>query len=459
MPDRTSNWSLRGRLVQISAMALTVSMLFGGLAMFWAATIEENQMLDSRLEHLGAVILSFVEEELEEELREVNDGIHSLPLQMKTRPSATLLYRYQVWTRHGSLAMRSHEASPTKPLMPLSRFGYDTVSIDGEEHRTFALPTRNGEMIVQVAENHEERWAQTGAITVYYMGFLVIPLGLVLAVTWLMFRHSLRSIESMADQLRDRTPHDLTPVHVDEPPLELLPILKAVDTLFARMSGALSVERRFTSVAAHEMRTPLAGLRAHAQLAATAQTPEDLNDALGAVMIGVDRASYLLEQLLDLARIEGLDHQLTRRDESADINAVYRSVMADLGPQASKRGLVFESHFQASRLACSEFGLHLLLSNLLGNAARHTPEGGRIAIRTAMASIGIELTIDDSGPGIPADSRHRAFERFNRLGARQTGGVGLGLSIVSAVVQSHRAAIELLDSPFGGLRVRILFSS
>jgi two-component system sensor histidine kinase QseC len=242
MGDRTSRWSLRGRLVWISALALTASLLFGGLAMFWAATIEENQMLDSRLEHLGAIILSFVEEELEEEMREVIDGTHTLPLQMKTRPSATLLYRYQVWTRHGNLVLRSHEASMTTPLMPLPRFGYDTIRIDGEEYRTFGLPTRNGEMIVQVAENNEERWAQTATVTLYYVGFLLIPFGLVLAATWWMFAHSLLSIDSMADQLRDRTSHDLTPVQVDKPPRELLPILKAVDNFFARMTDALSVE-------------------------------------------------------------------------------------------------------------------------------------------------------------------------------------------------------------------------
>ena len=440
-------------------MALTASMVFGGLAMYWAATIEQNQMLDSRLEHLGAIVLSFVEEELEEELREVNDGIHTLPLQMKTRPSATLLYRYQVWTRHGTMVMKSHEASSVDPLMPLTRFGYGTATIDGEEHRTFALPTRNGEMIVQVAENDAERWSQTGTITAYYMGFLLVPLGLVMAVTWLMFRHSLRSIDSMADQLRGRSSNDLTPVTVEEPPRELLPILEAVDTFFARMGAALSVERRFTSVAAHELRTPLTGLRAHAQLAKTAQTPQDLSEALSAVMVGVDRASYLLEQLLDLARIEGLEHQLAESHHAVDLSEVYRSVMADLGSSASARELVFEAEFQAKDIVCAEFGLHLLLANLLGNAVRHTPPGGHIAVRSVHVDHGVVLTIDDSGPGIPAAARQQAFERFNRLGNTDAGGVGLGLSIVRSVVQAQRATIELLDSPLGGLRVQVWFPS
>jgi signal transduction histidine kinase len=174
-------------------------------------------------------------------------------------------------------------------------------------------------------------------------------------------------------------------------------------------------------------------------------------------MVGVDRASYLLEQLLDLAHVEGLEHELTRRDEAVDVSAVYHSVMADLGPLVSLRALAFESNFQAPGVVCSEFGLHLLLSNLLGNAIRHTPEGGSIQIRTTAVDGGTVLTIDDSGPGIPSESRQRAFDRFDRLGNNQSGGVGLGLSIVRSVVQTHGASIELLESPLGGLRVEIRF--
>lgn len=456
MTTRTSNWSLRVRLLSAATLAVIAAMIFGGVAMYWAASIEEDQMLDSRLEHLGATILSFVEEELEEELREVSTGHHALPLHMKTRASATLLYRFQVWTRHGTLLMRSHEASAATPLMPLANLGYDTVTIEGDSHRTFALPTRNGELIVQVAENNEERAAQTGKIAAYYMGFLLLPFGLVLGATVLTFRRSLRSLESLADQLRNRTSQDLRQLVVDKPPKELIPILKAVDTFFERMGNALSVERRFTSVAAHEMRTPLSGLRAHAQLAATADNPLELGHALDAVMVGVDRATYLLEQLLDLARAEGLE-QHEGLDAAVDVAATYESVMADLGPQVSTHRLTFLNAFQVRTLYCSEFGLHLLLSNLLGNAALYTPDGGRIEVLTSNSESGPVLTVDDSGPGIPAAYRQRAFERFDRLGKTHAGGVGLGLSIVRSIVQAHRASIELLESPLGGLRVQIVF--
>ncbi len=229
----------------------------------------------------------------------------------------------------------------------MSRLGFDTVQIDGEEYRTFSLPSRNKTYVIQVAENIGERWAQTALITFYYVGFLLLPLGLVFGATGLMLRASLRSIDAMADQLRDRNPLDLTPVRVEDPPRELLPILRAVDTLFARVGHALSVERRFTSVAAHEMRTPLAGLRAHAQLATSADSNDELQDALKSLMQGADRASHLLDQLLDLARIEGLAEDARVRSNRSRCPRFTRTLMRELGPRAARKKITLAARFAA----------------------------------------------------------------------------------------------------------------
>jgi signal transduction histidine kinase len=453
MLERISTWSLRGRLFLIAIFALLASLLFGGLAMYWAASIQENQMLDARLEHLGATVLSFVEEELS--AHEAADS--SRRLELKTRPTAALLYRYQVWSRAGVLLLRSHEAPADQPLMPLARFGFDTLQINGEEYRTFSLPTKNKEYVIQVAENIGERWTQTTLITFYYVGFLMIPFGLVFGATWLLLRGALRSIDVLADQLRHRNPLDLTPVLVEQPPREILPILKAVDTLFARVGHALSVERRFTSVAAHEMRTPLAGLRAHAQLATRADTEDELQDSLKSLMLGVDRASHLLDQLLDLARIESLADDGVVPFERVGLLEVYLEVMRELGPRGAKKKIAFAHQFGVEYMLGHAFAVSLLLRNLVVNAIHYTPQRGRVEVSATRNGDSIELCVDDSGAGIPAPDRERAFERFNRLGQTKIEGVGLGLSIVLSVVELHRAAIRLLDSPLGGLRVQVTF--
>jgi signal transduction histidine kinase len=454
MLDRVSAWSLRRRLALIASFALVSSIAFGGVAMYWAAGIEDDQMLDARLEQLGATVLSFVENELSSTAFVDPDKLPHL----KTRPSAALLYRYQVWSRQGSLLLRSHETTADAPLMPLSSLGFATRSIQGEEYRVFALPSKNRELIVQVAENIAERSSQVGLSTAYYAGFLLIPFAVVSGASWLMLRRSLRAVETMADQLHHRNPLDLTPLRVDDPPLELLPILKSIDTLFDRVGDALSTERRFTSVAAHEMRTPLAGLRAQSQLASSARNDAERQDALDSLRTGVDRTSRLLDQLLDLARVEALPADGNRGIEGVDITSVYQDVMVELGPAAATKQISVGALFESGTLQGHRFGLSVLLRNLLANAIAYSPAGGRVEVHCAPQGGLIALTVDDSGPGIRAADRERAFERFTRLGQTRTQGVGLGLSIVLSAVQLHHARIELLDSPLGGLRVQVLFA-
>jgi signal transduction histidine kinase len=453
MQERISGWSLWRRLGLIAFLAMLASIAFGGLAMYWAATIEEDQMLDARLETLGATVLSFVEEELNETDPEGALKYHNL----KTRPTAALLYRYQVWSRDGALLLRSHEAPADAPLMPLSRLGFATVHYMGEQYRSFGLPTKDRRFVIQVAENIEERWTQTSLITMYYMGFLLIPIVLVFGMTWFFLRRSLGSIDAMAEQLSHRNPLDLAPLLVPSPPRELLPVLRSVDALFARVGRALSAERNFTAIAAHEMRTPLAGLRAHAQLASAAHTESELQDALRALRLGVDRAAHLIDQLLDLARVEGLP--AAQHFEIVALSDLCQSVMIDLGPKARGRQISFGARFQVEQLECHAFAMHVLLRNLIANAILYSPEGGRVELHAVAAGDAVALMVDDSGSGIHLADREQAFERFNRLGRTRADGVGLGLAIVLSVVELHHAKIELLDSPLGGLRVRVLFGA
>lgn len=450
---RVSSWSLRRRLTLIAAAAMVASIAFGGVAMYWAASIESDQMLDASLEQLGATVLSFVEQDM-------SDGsldAQGKPGPLKTRPSASLLYRYQVWSRRGELLMRSHEAPADAPLVDLARLGFSTVVIGGETYRVLALPSKDKAVVVQVAENIDEQWREVGSVTVYYMGFLLVPFAVVFGVAWAMLQRSLGSVQSMAGQLSDRNPLNLAPIEVDDPPREMLPILKSIDQLFERVGHALSTERRFTSIAAHEMRTPLAGLRAQSQLASSALDEGDRQEALAALRVGVDRASHMLDQLLDLARIEALPADGAVPMERLRLSDVFNDVIEDLGPRALERQVVVHARFDADEVLGHRFALFVLLRNLLANAILYSPGQGSVQVRAAAEGHGIVLTIDDAGAGIAAADRERAFDRFERLGKTGATGVGLGLSIALSVVELHRAKIQLLDSPLGGLRVRVLF--
>jgi signal transduction histidine kinase len=314
-----------------------------------------------------------------------------------------------------------------------------------------------GQMVIQVAESLDERESAIGVVSLYFLGFLLLPFCLVIAVTGWLLRRSLRSIDTSAAQLSQRSPIDLTPVVADNPPVELKPMIESINALFERINKTLSMERGFTAVAAHELRTPLAAWRAHARVAASARSPEELGEALAAAMAGVDRSAHMIDQLLDLARMESVVSEADRLRKSVDIVQVYADVLNDLGNLATRRGLQLDADFMEDRIVAMELGIVLLLRNLLGNAIRYTPEGGKITVSTRREGEPVTLTVDDSGPGIPPESRVRAFERFDRLGLQSDEGVGLGMSIVQSVVVAHRAMIRLLESPLGGLRVQVQF--
>jgi len=453
MPRVIRDWSLRRRLMAIAALACLATLIAGGGAMFAAAEKEDERLLDARLQDLARTVLSFSEHEIAEIIGEGRSEL----VHIETAATMGTRYRYQMWTRHGTVLLYSYKASPKLPMMPLRETGFATTQIDGEDFRVFSMEGNGGEMVIQVGESLTERQGAISIVSGYFLAFLVLPFVLIFVVTWWMLSRSLRSIDSSAAQLSQRSPIDLTPVQTDNPPRELKPMIGSINALFERITVAMSLERGFTAVAAHELRTPLAGLRAQAQIAATATSPEELAESLAAVMTGVDRASRMLDQLLDLARIETMMNEADRISTWVDVADVYQSVMSDLAPQAAKRALHFDPRFGEFRIHGMELGVVLLMRNLMANAIRHSPDGGTISIRTERDQDSVTLTIDDAGPGIAPEARQQVFERFYRLNKTQGEGVGLGMSIVQSVVEAHRAIIRLLESPLGGLRVQVQF--
>jgi signal transduction histidine kinase len=184
---------------------------------------------------------------------------------------------------------------------------------------------------------------------------------------------------------------------------------------------------------------------------------DESNDALKAMLVGVDRASHMLDQLLDVARLESLPQRTELHLEWVKLSEVYRDVMIDFGPKAAASEIAFGTAFSAETVYGHAFALYLLMRNLIANAILYTPLGGRVELSSQRHAQTIVLNIDDSGPGIDRADRERAFERFNRLGQSRANGVGLGLSIVLSVVEVHDAKIRLLESPLGGLRVQVVF--
>lgn len=450
-------WSLRRRLMLIAFATSAAAAMAGGGVMYWAAAHEDGVLFDARLIEVAHIVESFAEHEIVE----MEDQGRTDIVRGQSAFNVGSRYQYQVWSQGGQLLMHSANAPHAAPLVPLTTNGFATWR-DGVEVRAYAMPAARNLMQIQVAERIRPDDRVVARFGSAFFALLLTALSVVGAMGWWCLRFTLRSIDNTADQLSHQNPGQLTPVHERNPPAELIPMIAAVNQLLIRMESSMSAQRRFTAVAAHEMRTPLAGLRAHAQVARRARSPSERATALDAVMHGVDRTTHLLSQLLDLAHVESLVgdgsavHQYAETVQFADL---YRVVIADLETARDRLRPELVCRFDAPSVQGEPFGLSVLMRNLLRNAIAYTPAAGSIEVHSAVIDGALTLTIDDSGPGIPQHERERVFERFYRMRGQQVDGVGLGLSIVHSVAAMHRATVHLNDSPLGGLRVEIRFAA
>jgi two-component system OmpR family sensor kinase/two-component system sensor histidine kinase QseC len=445
--------SLQQRFALQSALAIGVALLLGAGLMLWFHNVDEGRIFDAHLKQLADTILMTVDDEVK--AQQPGAAHSSLQLTNTDQPDTGL--NYQVWLRDGTLLLRSQQAPIRQPLVQLSQQGFSTIDLRGETYRAFSLPTRDGRAVVQVAESIRNREQQSSLILSLYLVSLLLPLALTWRTFRFLMRRSFRALNELAAGVDQRDLHDTRPMVYEQAPQEMGPILNSLNKLVSRTADRIALEQRFTSVAAHEIRTPLAGIRAHAQLAGKARTREELRDALNAVLRGVDQASRVFDQLLDLTRIESMSADLESQFERISFPEVYERVMDELLKQATTRRISVSTNFAQEYLQGLDFGIYLLLRNLIANAILYCPEGGRVEVASSLQGRSVVLSVDDSGKGIAPADRERVFERFNRLNQASADGLGLGLSIVAHAVQIHHARIELLTSALGGLRAQVLF--
>ncbi len=292
----------------------------------------------------------------------------------------------------------------------------------------------------------------------HFIKTLLTPLlfGLPLLGGWIWFAtwRGLRPLDEIATELSKRAPERLDPVAPAAAPREIRPLLESLNALFARVGQAMEKERAFTADAAHELRTPLAAIVTQAQVVTRARDDAERDHALAQLTTSARRASHLVEQLLTLARLDpavGLPMSELRLDTLA------AEVCADHGAIALEKNIGLELDAPVPvTLRANDGMLRVLLRNLLDNAVRYTPAGGKVGVSVTAQM----LTVSDSGPGIPADQHAEALQRLHRLAGQNIEGSGLGLSIVARIAELHDAKLELADG-IGqpGLTVKLTFKT
>ena len=359
----------------------------------------------------------------------------------------------QIWDRDGVLVYWSQ---PGMGLPVPATEGYSTIHHDGRDWRVYTLV--QGTHALQVAQAQDERAAiatQTALRTLVPFVALIPFFGVLI---WVGVGRGLEPLEAMSKAVSKRRPDALAPLSERALPDELQPLGASLNGLLDRLSSAIASQRRFTADAAHELRTPLAALKLQLDLARRASEPHEVAAAFDDLEAGVARASHVVEQLMTLARVEPEAMAQTRTE--CDIVALAKDAIVARAALAADKSIDLGLARETPAVVPGDpASLGILLSNLLDNALRYTPRGGRIDVSVERDErAGASLIVADPGPGIPAEDRERVFDRFYRGEGSTEPGSGLGLSIAKRVADAHHATIAL-DAPAAGsgLVVRVTF--
>lgn len=319
-------------------------------------------------------------------------------------------------------------------------------------------PSGNRYVYIQVAETllGREKLANAILINVVFPQFLLILLAA--AAVWYGITRGLQPLETVRLAVMKRTPRDMNLLSGSHAPVEVEPLVDAINGLILRLSEDLERQRRFIADAAHQLRTPLAGLKVQVELAMRLTKPAEIHSVLAQTLIGVNRASHLIQQLLTLARSEpGAIDPTTLKQ--LDLRDLIRETTRELVPLALQRGidLGFEGADEPAPVNGDPIRLRELANNLIENAILYTQSGGQVTTRVWMEEC-VYFTVEDNGPGIPLEERQLVFDRFHRVLGTQADGCGLGLSIVREIAQAHQAKVIINDGHGGvGTVVQVVF--
>lgn len=361
----------------------------------------------------------------------------------------------QIWDRDGARLFLSR---PDSGLPEVARLGFATQRSGSGDWRVYSVELAG--QVIQVAQPLRLRQELAFAAAARTLAPVLLLLPLLALLVWRIVGRSLAPLDRLARAVGSRTPSALDPIAEEGAPEEALPLVRSLNDLLGRLEVALAAQRAFVADAAHELRTPLAALKLQAQLVERARDEGERAAALTDLLAGLDRAAHVVQQLLTLARAEpGAAATPAQVVRLADLVA---QAVADHALLADAKRIDLgarQTHGEATAAAVAgdPAALRTMLANIVDNAIRYTPGGGRVDVAAGVAGDRPYLEVSDDGPGIPAAERERIFDRFYRRNATQGSGTGLGLAIVKAIAGRHGASIAVGDAPGGGLTVRVEF--
>jgi two-component system sensor histidine kinase QseC len=428
--------SIRSYLVVTVVAAFALVSFVASLNGYQASMREAEKLLDSQLVYASEILqLTFVER-------------HS-PF---VEEGASREFAFQVWSKEGLLL--ASVGMPADPIDGLN-LGFHSANFSGYRWRTYSQQGDLGQIYI-VAERDDQRHRVAEQVVLASVVPLLLWLPASALLVWLLVGAGLKPLRNLSAQINTKRSDDLDPLGYDDPPRELVQLIDSTNSLLARLSAAFEREKHFASHAAHELRTPLSVLKVHLHNLAV-DLPAG-HQGLAHANSAIEKMQHLVEQILDLNRTN--PEIISASFQQLDLHSLVQRTMAEQWPHFSDKQQSLSLVGEATYMTGDAAMLEILLANLLGNANRYVPEGGEVQVTISSDEPGVQLTVEDSGPGIPAQERSQVFQRFYRLTGATEGsasGTGLGMAIVQHIVLLHKARIDLLDSEFGGLKVVVYF--
>jgi len=430
--------SLRLRLILLVGVAILLATAVQFVTTFRASMTRADTLFDYHMRQMALLL---------------QDSTFDQPGWVTSMREQGSYYEFvvQVWTAEGA---RLYQTPSLRALPPRAPEGYSVVRLGSNDWRTYVAVHKG--RVIQVAQRLEGRRDRAVQIAFESVWPLVPVALLLLVAVWWVITSAMAPLNRIGRDLAERNAGSLAPVSDKGVPREVSKLVAELNSLLARLDGAIAAHQRFVADAAHELRSPLTALKLQVQTLQRARDDTTRAQAMQRLVDGVERARRLVEQLLVLARQD--PHARPADAAPVSLSQAVTQAVADVAVFAKSRNINLECrHFDDTTVHGSADDLYTLARNLIDNAVRYTPAGGDVLIDLQRLPMAVELRIQDSGPGIPPENRERVFDRFYRVPGSDAEGSGLGLAIARTIAERHGAGIALGSASLGGLMVSVVF--
>lgn len=385
---------------------------------------------------------------VQHQIENIMDPTNTEPVEYSDQISVlNMLFKsiqFIVWDKSGQRLLHSIGAPDIELADTI--VGFQNLWLDGVPWRIYSTRQRADGLTVAVLQEYAYRTHMEKKIIEDSLIMLIALYPIMSFLIWLIVGQALSSLNEATEQLRKKDSHQLTRLKIEKMPREIEPLVNSINDLLQRLELSFEREKNFAGDAAHELKTPLAAISTHTQLAATS-TGKKQQEALANILKGINRSTHTINQLLTLSRT--LPEKSSYDLAQVNIMMILRETIALLMPLAHQKhiDISLESHDMKHMIIGNETLVNIMLRNLIDNAIRYSPENTVITISIDIHEQHLEVAIIDQGPGIPNDLKKRVFERFYRVLGTKTDGSGLGLNIVHQIAKLMHAEITFSDNP------------